>query len=81
MVYQGGAAQAKVTLNRHSTKAEGGNQKAPANQEQMDCRSAAGAHTDLQAGRGTHAEDEHRAVGSYSHLCPREHTTAYSQGT
>lgn len=33
MVYQGGVAQVKVALNLHSTKAEGGNQKAHANQE------------------------------------------------
>jgi hypothetical protein len=43
----GGASQAKVTLNRHSTRAEGSNKNAPANQEQMDCRSTTGAHTDL----------------------------------
>jgi hypothetical protein len=49
-VYWGGAAQAKVALNGHSTKAEGGNQKVPANQEQTDCCSTTGARTDLQRG-------------------------------
>ena len=59
----------KIALNRHSTKAEGGNQKAPANHEQTDCHSVVGTHTDLQAGRGTpHAEDGHHAVGSYSFI-------------
>ena len=54
----------KFALNRHSTKAEGGNQKAPANQEQTDCRSTAGAHIDLQAWRGTpHAKEGHPVTG------------------
>jgi hypothetical protein len=35
---------------RHSTKADGGNHEAPTNQEQTDCSSATGAHTDRQAG-------------------------------
>jgi hypothetical protein len=62
--YRGGAAQANVALNRQSTKAEGGNQKAPTNQEQKDSRFAAGARTNLQAGRGTpHDEDGLLVIG------------------
>lgn len=64
-VYRGGAYQTKVTLNRHSTSAEGDNQKAPANQEHMDCCSAICTYTDFQAGRGTlHAKDGHCATAA-----------------
>ena len=53
-----------VAPNRHSTKAEGGNQKAPANQKQTDCCSTTDAYTDLQAGRGTpHEKDGHPVIG------------------
>jgi hypothetical protein len=68
-VYRGSAAQAKFALNHHCTKAEGGNQKAPSNQEQIDCRSTAGTNTDLQVGRDApHVEDRHRAPGSSSSI-------------
>jgi hypothetical protein len=56
--------QEKVTLNHHSTNAEGGNQKAPANQEYTNCSSTASAHTDLQAGRGTPHEKDRLLVTS-----------------
>jgi hypothetical protein len=40
---------------------------APANQEQVDCRSTVVARTDLQVGRDTtHEEDGHRAAGGTS---------------
>ena len=58
--------QEKVTIDRQSSKAEGGN-KAPSHQEQADCRSAVVTRTDLQAGRGTtHEEDGHRAAAGTS---------------
>jgi hypothetical protein len=51
-------------------KIDGGNQKEPpAKAEQTDRRSAAGAHSDLQAGRGApHAEDGLRTGGSSSFI-------------
>ena len=52
--------------NRQPTQAEGASHRAThAKAEQTDCRSAAGAHSDLQAGRGApHAEDGLCTVGS-----------------
>jgi hypothetical protein len=42
----------------------------PSKTEQTDCRSAAGAHFDRQAGRGApHAEDGLRTAGSSSFIC------------
>ena len=59
MVHRGGAAQANDAINRQPTKAEGDSHKAtPAKKEQTDCRAAAGAHFDLQAGRGAPLAEE-----------------------
>jgi hypothetical protein len=61
MVHQEGAAQAEVAFNRQSIMVEGGNHKAARaseSQEPTACRSAVGAHTGLQMGRGTPREED-----------------------